>query len=945
MLFRSWLTFTAVIFVVQVILGLLAVLQHDAIYSELLRQRIAVIAQTIVASYKPIADLGLPVSMIRNGDAVVSRAKEMDAEISAAHTLNPSGIIVHSTLDPRPQKVPDEVLTAMQLAETETWGTETESDVISGHNIERADGDTVAAVAVSYPKDRLSQASAAIFRNMAVAGILIWVTVSAIAYLVLRLLLAGPRRAIDRLKPLQDADQRKTGPPAVSDEGDIKDVEEGVFEAEVSRLKHNLSEASRQYQSALRFLTEDAKAEEEDAHDAADQGAAQDRQVHSPKRTGSLAGVLALRIAPAAGIAIVFSAIVLGLLVLRDVNRSIEPELAARANLVGVVVSENVRRAVDAGAPLGNLVGAENYFGDMLTRLPEVAYVAVATGRIVLEAGQRIDPYLAPPRQRKDVRSHPILHQGEEIAYVVIDIDPAFIAKRFRDVFLDMSVVALVTALIAFEIMVLLTSRSLTAPLDRLQRLAAMQAAGDFSRTAKPTASGVIAGLSRQLSERAHTVHASVENVLANAGSVFKGMPAQSVRARFGFDHFPPAPLRISYFNDIRLALFLFATADELPLAFLPLYTRASENLWPWLNQSVLLSLPLAGYLLAIIVASPFARGLGQRFGLRTLFLAAGVPMIGAHLGLYFAQTAQEIIFWRSVTGVGYALITLACQDYVIDTATRETRDRLLGTFTLVLFGGVLAGVSLGGVLADRLGQQNVFLLSAVLIGVSAVLSFWLIAPGAGSNAGSEDRFSLRAIFAPLRNRRFLAVLMGVAVPMGVIMQAFVSYLVALTLDSLGASTADIGRALTLYFIGVIAAGPLGGSLAQTGLPVRYLAVLAALMAGLALALFAFRPDVTVLVIALAVSGLGFGLARGAQVSLVMAEAETGLKDVGIVAVLGSLRTLERVGSVVGLVVMAGIAGAFGYTAAIGAIAAWVLAGTVLAAIVFLREDPEKTRD
>ena len=90
------------------------------------------------------------------------------------------------------------------------------------------------------------------------------------------------------------------------------------------------------------------------------------------------------------------------------------------------------------------------------------------------------------------MRSHPIMHDGEEIAYVVIDVDPRFIAKRFRDVFLDMGVVILVSVLLSFEIMVLLTSRSLTAPLDRLQRLAAMQAPGDFSRRAPSAPRGAI---------------------------------------------------------------------------------------------------------------------------------------------------------------------------------------------------------------------------------------------------------------------------------------------------------------------------------------------------------------------------------------------------------------------------------------------------------------------
>jgi hypothetical protein len=53
--------------------------------------------------------------------------------------------------------------------------------------------------------------------------------------------------------------------------------------------------------------------------------------------------------------------------------------------------------------------------------------------------------------------------------------------------------------------------------------------------------------------------------------------------------------------------------------------------------------LPLAGYLVAIVVASPWARALTERFGVRPLFVLAAMPNLVAHLGLYFAGTAQEI--------------------------------------------------------------------------------------------------------------------------------------------------------------------------------------------------------------------------------------------------------------------------------------------------------------
>jgi Na+/melibiose symporter-like transporter len=368
--------------------------------------------------------------------------------------------------------------------------------------------------------------------------------------------------------------------------------------------------------------------------------------------------------------------------------------------------------------------------------LPEVAYVAVATGRVVLEAGKRIDPYLAPPRERKDVRSFPILYQGKEIAYVVIDIDPAFIAKKFRDVFLDMGVVILAAVLIAFEIMVLMTSRSLTAALDRLQNFAAMQAAGDFSKRASVASRNLVDRASRVLIERAESLNTRFAAAWGSVGnSQSRRATLQGIRERYGLSETGPSTLRFSYFTDLRLALFLFAAADELPLSFLPIYTRAAQNPWGWLDESVLISLPLVGYLLAIVIASPFARSLARWRGRRTLLILAAIPTFAAHLGFYFATTVPEIVAARTVTGFGYALVTLACQDYVLDTTRREDRDRSLGMFSTVICGGIFCGTALGGVLADRLGQANVFLLSATLIVTSALLIIWFVAPTAGSES------------------------------------------------------------------------------------------------------------------------------------------------------------------------------------------------------------------
>ena len=125
--------------------------------------------------------------------------------------------------------------------------------------------------------------------------------------------------------------------------------------------------------------------------------------------------------------------------------------------------------------------------------------------------------------------------------------------------------------------------------------------------------------------------------------------------------------MQFSYLNDIRLPLFLFAAADELPLSFFPLFTRSAENPLSWLDIGVVISLPLVGYLVAIMIGSPYARPFADRWGHRNLLLMAMAPAVVGHFGLALSANVLEIIFFRTLIGFGYAIATLAFQDYVLD--------------------------------------------------------------------------------------------------------------------------------------------------------------------------------------------------------------------------------------------------------------------------------------
>ena len=908
MLFRVWLAFSAVIALVLGVLAGLSVLQHNATYADLAGRRVSVIAQTVASAFQPIVDLGLPMSMVRNGDQILARAYEFDPDIIAAHAFNPSGIIVYSTDTTPPQTVPDAVLGAMQRSDRQDWSVETHGAVYGGFNVLRAER-TVGSIVLAYPSGRLSAASRAMTARTVQIALAVWAVFSVLAYLTLRAVLAAPIRAIGRIGAREG--HRPTARTSA------------LLEPAIASLERDLAEADRRFEMAKDALAAGVPAGPADTMPPGKPSAVAEVAADP---TRSLATRMASRLVPVAALFIVASALVMGAGTLRQVTRSFEPEFSARTDLIGAVVSENVQRVVSAGVPIDRLAGAEQYFGDMLMRLPEVARVAIVTpdGRPVLEAG---DPRRGGLRDPPEARSHAILVDGEEIGAVSIEIDPGFVARSFRNVFLDMAVVVLVSILLSFEVMVLFASRSLTAPLDRLQRLAAMQAVGNFSIRAAGKATGTVGRLTALLSDRAETLHHSYQASRQTDGMA--GPALEDLGRRFGLSGAAPVTLRLTHFTNIRLALFLFAAADELPASFLVLYTRAASNPWGWIESSIVISLPLAGYLLANFVTSPFARMLTERLGSRPLLLLAMVPVIGADVGLFWATSVPEIVLWRTVAGFGYALVVLACEDYVLDTAPRGERDRALGMFSAVYFGGIFAGTALGGVLADRFGQPTVFLVSAGSVTASLVLIASLTRASAarGAAGAAPSPISWRGA---LSSRRFLVLLAAVVAPAQIMDQAYVVFLVPLVLDGLGFEVADIARCLMLYCLAVAAVGNLPGRLVVSGLTPARGALVGQLAAGSALLLVAIEPDTVAMIAALTLAGFGFGLVRWATVSMAMEIAETELAHLGPASVLGTLRPFERIVSVAGLFAIAAVAGRIGHAGATATVAFGLLAGAIL---------------
>ena len=935
MFWRNWIALVAVLATVLSILAGLSFLQHDAILTRLIQERLTVVAETTASSFRSVIDLGLPIATVRNAKDVLSWAKDVDPAVIKIQVFHPTGIVVHTTATDGNRQIPKDVLLVQSLSSGDRWNAEKDGEILAGVTLRNLAESSIGGVLVSAANHEFKRKSESMAIRIALAAAVVFVVFSALALLVLRLKLGGAIRGLRKLERLSQEygdDQQGVG------EGDTDapaTANYGFLSGEIVGLEDQLGKAFARFHDACRMLAElsnrgalDGIGESSDVEPAG--------TVLASVPETSLARAFSRNLTPWTAAIILGSALVLGLFVHSEVTRSFEPELAARTKVIGAVANRNVQRAVNAGVPLTNLVGAENYFDDLLQHFPEVSYFGIATGRIVYEAGTRQKSVFAPERSRKDVPTFPITAGEKQIGYIIVDANPEYFALQFRDMLLDFGVVILVVMLLASQITTVVMSRSLTAPFMRLQYLAGLQAAGDFSSVIAAKGVSAIDRLSGNLSRHAGRLHLAFADAAAALSGDRDSAALEKVEKKFSLRRWRPQRLQFSYLNDVRLPLFLFAAADELPLAFFPIFTRAADNPLTWLDPGVVISLPLAGYLVAIVLGSPLARPMAERFGHRKLLLFAVAPTMLAHVGLYFSTNVVEIILFRTVTGLGYAIATLACQDYVLDAVPRRDRNRSLGLFTAAWYSGIFAGTAMGGVLADRLGQDTVFAISASLVVISGFLTYRLLpARDPGDLASTIKSGSyLPPIWRPLHSVRFAALVFGIAIPANTLLQAFISFLVALQLHELGASAADIGRILMTYFLAIALVGPAAPHLFERWLAPSFVGLMGALLSGFSLCAVAIWPAQWSMLVAVAGAGIAHGLVRDPQVAVAMEIAERELAHLGSNTVLGSLRTLERLGSIIGLIAIALVSSFVGYANAIAMIAGLILAGAAGFALI-----------
>ncbi|CAM6712078.1 MULTISPECIES: multidrug efflux MFS transporter [Enterobacter] len=183
-------------------------------------------------------------------------------------------------------------------------------------------------------------------------------------------------------------------------------------------------------------------------------------------------------------------------------------------------------------------------------------------------------------------------------------------------------------------------------------------------------------------------------------------------------------------------------------LPFLPLYvsqlgvtSHEALSMWSGLTFSVT-------FLVSAIV-SPMWGSLADRKGRKLMLLRASLGMAIAILLQAFATNVWQLFFLRAVMGLtsGYIPNAMAL---VASQVPRERSGWALSTLSTAQISGVIGGPLLGGFLADHVGLRAVFIITAILLVVSFLVTLFLIKEGGRPVISKAERLSGRAVFASL---------------------------------------------------------------------------------------------------------------------------------------------------------------------------------------------------
>jgi MFS family permease len=646
----------------------------------------------------------------------------------------------------------------------------------------------------------------------------------------------------------------------------------------------------------------------------------------------------------------------------RAFERALAPEMAKKVASGGASARALVLRAMEHQVNFRHIYGIEQTFDELKGLIPDIAYVAItdAQGAILYQRfkppvgaaeyfrqpstlASLATPERSPPAVRignQYVVSLPIVTATAAIGVLHIGVSVDFIDRIVLDMLLDVLVVLVVALFFTLELLHFMAGTRIEVSLKALGNTLERGIDGDFTTPPARGDEPLLGGMVRMLEAVRARVNAGYAKLAADIDTARRGpaherppdlaaaqhgLQVLASRYRFG-EADPSVRADEGHLAKIRAPLFLFILAEELTRPFLPAYIKGMLVPIPGLSPAIVVGLPIALFMLIVALAQPFMGAYSERVGNRkTMFIGACIAAFGFAASA-FAHNVLDLLVWRSLCALGYAMVFVAGQGHVLEHATLANRARSFALFVGAIMVATVCGPSIGGILADNIGERWTFGVAALLaLGSTAAIRLLPSRSAGESPRAAAVPPSLREIGSLLVNRRFMTVTGLAAIPAKVLLTGLCFYLVPLYALSIGSTQSVVGRVLMVYGVVMVVGSPLAAALASSRARMEWLVGGGLLISGLGGVLLLAGDGVGWLFGAVFLVGLGQSLSIAAQSALVREHCDAEVAAMGEPAVYGVYRLLERFGNALGPILAAVLVLCFDYRTSFVAIGGIVL--------------------
>ena len=944
---------------VLLLLFMLSFFKFQSVLANLIANRLSATSPAIYESIESAIDLGLNLDEIQNTQHVIARVRQNNPGIQSIIVFNKKGKILYSAGDQAEgQRITPHILDIFAASAEHSAEVESEQNFNSTFKLLNNYDQIIGGGIITYTKDDYNRQVNHFKKSLLTKVGIVFVVFALLASVGLMFAFRSLR---NYLKSIEDSHEKIRTSKTTGQNVcfiDTTGLPEGASENALIRMDgfdERLCEIERHIADANRAL-ENLEMPPSESFDDKRDTESDDFDQRQPELASQLARPLIYIMMGT----LFLSSVVFSYISYAEFSRFLEPELKKKAQLIAINIDQDLTRAVDYGIPFDEIVGVDEYLALITNEFDEITSLQIndIEGKSLYRSRLPESGVLTsnkPDRPSKSdnqsmvtinqtksiIYDHPIEMGDVDRGFIRVGIDENYVKRQLHSIIYDNIVIFVIAVLVAFQVMTALFLYYVTGPIERLNILIHLQESGNFSNYIKTRGGDSVGKVTRYLSQTAQKLNARFKerHEQVKVASSVALQRIDDVGRRYGlFQSGTPSSLNQVGVNDIRIPLFIFAFAEELQKSFLPIFVRQLYEPIPWLNESVVISLPIVAWLAIVGLASPFTGQWCKRFGNRNIFLIGLVPSAVGFLGCSMAQTVLQFVLWRSTTALGYAMIIIACQEYLLGKEVTGDRNVNIAVFVGIVITATMCGTAIGGILAARIGYRTTFLIAAALILAAGFAGYQMLSQEARDRSERVERKAsgLKEIQMLFRNHHFLVLLLCIVIPTNILMAAYLWYLVPLYMFDLGATTADIARTMMVYYLLIIVIGKAVSKRVSTIKGLTLLIGFGSLLSGIGLVAFHQWTNFWAVVLTVSIIGLSHALIKAPQITLSLDVCKAEVRAAGHNIVLGSLRLLERYGSIIGLITAAVLINAFGYRSTIGIAGICVSAASLIFILYFL---------